>query len=145
MRDPRRLTILWASTACYRDNFAFLFTIIKNEAWRSIYIGNELHTYKAQVSLWNLELCVTTWKRVLKSLDRIFHCGHINTYTCTIQIMSISIINPTHKLGFSSHDVRPPANSFFNWKVCTCDWDGIELIIYNNLVQKSLTRQSMRE
>jgi hypothetical protein len=25
MREPRRLTTLWASTACYRDNFTFFF------------------------------------------------------------------------------------------------------------------------
>jgi hypothetical protein len=27
MWEPRRLTILWVSTACYRDNFTFFFLL----------------------------------------------------------------------------------------------------------------------
>jgi hypothetical protein len=30
MWDPRRLTTLWASTACYRDGFTFLPTFERN-------------------------------------------------------------------------------------------------------------------
>jgi hypothetical protein len=28
MLEPRRLTVLWASTTCYRDNFAFIARIL---------------------------------------------------------------------------------------------------------------------
>jgi hypothetical protein len=33
MWEPRRLTILWASTACYRDNFAFTYLFVYEEFW----------------------------------------------------------------------------------------------------------------
>jgi hypothetical protein len=31
MWEPRRLTTLWAFTACYRDSFAFFNSILKKE------------------------------------------------------------------------------------------------------------------
>jgi hypothetical protein len=34
MREPRRLTNLWAFTACYRDSFTFLFNRVRGETIR---------------------------------------------------------------------------------------------------------------
>jgi hypothetical protein len=37
MWEPRRLTTLWASTACYRDSFTFsFFIIIKGIGWEVV-------------------------------------------------------------------------------------------------------------
>jgi hypothetical protein len=33
MWEPRRLTTLWAYTACYRDNFTFTFTYVELRMW----------------------------------------------------------------------------------------------------------------
>jgi hypothetical protein len=33
MREPRRLTTLWASTACYRDSFSFAFLLHEVESF----------------------------------------------------------------------------------------------------------------
>jgi hypothetical protein len=38
MWDPRRLTALWSSTACYRDNFTFNFIYVYKIVFN--YIGN---------------------------------------------------------------------------------------------------------
>jgi hypothetical protein len=37
MWDPRRLTTLWTSTACYRDNFTFIF-LLKEEIEKKVMI-----------------------------------------------------------------------------------------------------------
>jgi hypothetical protein len=45
MWDPRRLTTLWASTACYRDSFTFFFlslTTCKNATVEPIYSYNDV-------------------------------------------------------------------------------------------------------
>jgi hypothetical protein len=66
MWEPRRLTTLWASTACYRDSFTF-FTLQKNDVilpsnifptdLKKLYITSEVFTEVKIVVLWSLTPC----------------------------------------------------------------------------------------
>jgi hypothetical protein len=45
MWEPRRLTTVWASTACYRDSFTFFFTVhnYKKKCFKGIVIETQRH------------------------------------------------------------------------------------------------------
>jgi hypothetical protein len=45
--EPRRLTTLWASTACYRDGFTFIVTVY-TDLWLAIFKRWHLYTWLSQ-------------------------------------------------------------------------------------------------
>jgi hypothetical protein len=51
MWEPRRLTALWAFTACYRDSFTFAFLLYHEDIWVSGGIAPPLHVIKLRAPL----------------------------------------------------------------------------------------------
>jgi hypothetical protein len=70
MWEPRRLTILWAFTACYRNSFTFL---ILTKTSRS---SNPAPYRKEDITDSIYNLCVThNFKTVLNNTNQLFKTG----------------------------------------------------------------------
>jgi hypothetical protein len=90
MREPRRLTTLWAFTACYRDSFAF---------FASVYV----------IALISAKLIATLWTP--QAHPRIFRVGgsRIFSYGFTFKLLNIFADRPSVVVLCNETQMAPQA------------------------------------